>query len=192
MPPSPSTANVSFGPGVLRIAPLGTAEPANLDVAWPAGWVQLGSTTEGHAFASETSTAEATVAELIDPIRRVVTGRNESVAMTLAEMTLAHLKNALNGGLVTPVAAAAGPPAIRAHSIFEPPEPSEMVRQMLGWDSDDGLERWVWRQVFNTGNVEIPRRKGENYARISATFSLERPATARAYKAIFETSRVAA
>lgn len=95
---SPDTALMSFGPGVLRYAPLGTAEPTALVGAWPAGWVQLGYTTEGHQASYGLTIADVEVAELLDPVRRVTTKRDIRVAFGSAELTAEHVKLALNGG----------------------------------------------------------------------------------------------
>ncbi|HWI05052.1 MAG TPA: hypothetical protein VNT52_14670, partial [Acidimicrobiales bacterium] len=99
---SPDTANVTTGPGTLYYAPLGTTEPASRVAAWPAGWVAVGYTAEGHSFSSSLSIDDVEVAELLDPVRRVTTKRDTKVAFAMAEITLAHLKLLMNGGTTTP------------------------------------------------------------------------------------------
>lgn len=188
MPSSPSAANLSFGPGILRWAPLGTTEPTGLVDAWPAGWVQLGYTPEGNQWTYSLTVANAEVAELLDPVKRTTTGRDIQIAFALAEITAAHLKVVLNGGTITPEAG--GSPT---YSTYEPPELGGEVRCMLGWDADDALERAIYRQCLQIGDSATPRRKGTEYARFGATFGLEVPATgAKPFAHRFATARVAA
>lgn len=252
---SPDTSNVTTGPGTLMYAPLGTTEPATRVAAWPAGWVAVGYTAEGHSFSSSLSIDDVEVAELLDPVRRVTTKRDTKVAFAMAEITLAHLKLLLNGGTTTPdsqvitdaattnadatltsASAAftsddvgksitgAGIPAAttiasvtnattiemsasatataagvsvtivgRHGSRFEPPQVGAEVRAMLGWDSEDGMERAIWRRVLQSGNSEIARRKGADYAKFNAEFSLEQPgAGAAPFRWFFAEDRVAA
>jgi hypothetical protein len=57
---------------------------------------------------------------------------------------------------------------------------------MLGFESEDHTERWVYRQGINTGQMKIARQKGQNNAVIDAEFMLEKPATgSKLFKAIF-------
>lgn len=261
---SPDTANVTTGPGTLYYAPLGTTEPTTRVAAWPAGWVAVGYTAEGHSFSSSLSIDDVEVAELLDPVRRVTTKRDTKVAFAMAEVTLAHLKLLLNGGTTTadsfsvadgvttsgsptvtsvtaaftsaldlhkPISGVGIPPnsyigvvnsatsiglsssptlntpanaiatgtaialtiAGRYGSYFEPAQVGSEIRSMLGWDSEDGLERVIWRRVLQSGNSEIARRKGADFARFNAEFSLEQPGGGLApFRWFFETARVAA
>lgn len=253
---SPNTANVTTGPGTLFYAPLGTTEPATRVAAWPVGWVAVGYTSEGNAFSSSLSVDDIQVAELLDPVRRVTTKRDTKLTFTMAEMTLAHLKLALNGGSSTPDSAVltdgatttstpnlssatagfttavdvgktvtgAGIPAAttilsvtnsttvvmsanatataagvsvtivsRYGAYYEPPQVGAEVRVMLGWDAEDGLERVIYRRALQSGNSEIARRKGADYAKLAAEFSLEQPGAGLApFRHFFETTRVAA
>lgn len=185
---SPSVANIAFGPGRLYWAPLGTTEPTGLVDAWPSGWVPLGYTVDGHQQSYSLTVASAEVAELLDPVKRTTTGRNITVAFTLAEVTAAHLKVVLNGGTIVPEAG--GSPTF---STYEPPDVGSEVRSMLGWDADDDQERIIWRQVLQIGDAATPRRKGTDYARFGAEFGLEAPATgAKPFAHRFATARVAA
>lgn len=252
---SPDTANVTTGPGTLMYAPLGTTEPATRVAAWPAGWVAVGYTSEGHSFSSSLSIDDVEVAELLDPVRRVTTKRDTKVAFAMAEITLAHLKLLLNGGTTTPDSqvvtdaattnadatltsataaftsddvgksiTGAGIPAAttilsvtnattiemsaaatataagvsvtivgRHGSHYEPPQVGAEVRVMLGWDAEDDLERVIWRRVLQSGNSEVARRKGADYAKFNAEFSLEQPGGGLApFRWFFAEDRVAA
>lgn len=252
---SPDTGNVTTGPGTLYYAPLGTTEPASRTEAWPAGWVAVGYTAEGHSFSSSLSIDDVEVAELLDPVRRVTTKRDTKVAFAMAEITLAHLKLLMNGGTtvadsqviadagttnadatLTSASAAftsddvgksitgAGIPGgttilsvtnattiemsapatatatdvsvtivARHGSYYEPPQVGAEVRGMLGWDAEDELERVIWRRVLQSGNSEISRRKGADFAKFNAEFSLEQPGAGLApFRWFFAEDRVAA
>lgn len=171
---------IQLGPGTLRSAPLATAEPADIVSAYAAAWVDLGYTEEGSAFAYALSSDNVLVAEEFDPVRVVTTGRTATVAFALAQITAENLKRALNGGTIT-----TGTGIV----TFEPPAPGAEVRRMLAWDSEDGQERWIFRQCFQTGNVEVARRKAPAKSTIPTTFTLEKPTGLQPFKAMFTTAR---
>lgn len=168
-----NAAAVRFGkPGKLRIAPLGTAEPTTPTAAWPAGWVPLGYTDEGSAFNYEVSTDNVEVAEELDVLARVTTGRDASVEFALAEITYRNLTIAFNGGIVL------GDGAVWS---FEPPDLGNETRVMLGWDAmpvpaNNDL-RMIFRQCLQGGSLGLENRKGATKSTIGANFQLEKPAT---------------
>lgn len=177
------TPKIATDPGFLLWAPLGTAEPAHTvaggvftDV-WPTEWVVLGATEEGHAFSWSTSTEQIEVAEFLDPIKYVETGRTGSLAFALASITMANLKRALNGGTVTTTGSAA-----TTMATYTPPKLGESTRCMVGWESQDSTERLIAFQAFNTGSVEIARRKGAAKATIPVEYALEVPASGNPFK----------
>lgn len=256
---SPDPANITTGPGTLWQAPLGTDEPANHVVDWPAGWTRVGYTAEGSQSALAVATADVVVAELIEPVKTVTTGRSLRVGFAMAELTLSKLRLALNGGNVVGMTAAvvnnkaltanvATLTTAAAHgfivgdevtvadvdatfngtytitvvgsattfsyaktaanvvsvaatgvahvgtlgSWLEPPEIGEEVRTMLGFDSEDRLERIIWRKCFQAGSVNTPRRKGAEFARFPVEFAVERPAGGLApFRHGFDLTRVA-
>lgn len=169
---------IALGPGILYIAPLGTAEPTDLTTAWTTvdpAWAQLGYTDDGSTFKYKLDTEDVEVAEELDPIKKAVNSRSASVAFALAEMTATNLKRAMNGGTIT-----SGTGIV----TFEPPDLGTEVRTMLGWQSEDATERWVYRQCFSDGEVSTDRKKGSNKATIGVEFSLEKPSAAKIFKAI--------
>ncbi len=167
------SAAVRFGkPGKLYIAPLGTTEPTTEVAAWPAGWVALGYTDEGSAFNYEISTDNVEVAEELDVLARVTTGRDASVEFSLAEITKRNLTIAFNGGVVT---------ADGEDWTFEPPDIGSEVRVMLGWDAYPAVAsndlRIIFRQCLQGGSLGLENRKGSAKSTISMNFQLEKPAT---------------
>ncbi len=168
-----NAAAVRFGkPGKLRIAPLGTAEPTTATSAYPAGWVPLGYTDEGSAFNYEISTDNVEVAEELDVLARVTTGRDASVEFALAEITYKNLVIAFNGGIIVGDGQA---------WEFEPPDLGNEVRVMLAWDAmptPAGNDlRIILRQCLQGGSLGLENRQGATKATIAANFQLEKPAT---------------
>lgn len=166
---------VRFGlPGLLRVAPLGTAEPVAVDDAWPSGWIALGYTDEGSVINYELSTDNVEVAEELDVFARVTTGRDASVEFALAEMTYFNLNIAFNGGIL---------PALDQAGVddwvFEPPALGDEARIMLGWDAyADHTKndlRYIFRKCLQGGSLGLENRKGVTKSTIPVTFQLEKP-----------------
>lgn len=173
-------ATIALGPGHLLIAPLGTPEPTNLATAWDEDWTDLGYTAEGSEFVYEVTSAPVEVAEELDPVRIVMTGRNARVNFALAEITAANLKRALNGGTIT-----TGTGIV----TFDPPAPGAEVRTMLGWESDAEDERWIFRQCLQSGSLSLVRRKGAEKSTLPVSFALEKPAGLQPFRAILDDAR---
>ena len=184
MPQTPTPAPLlATDPGFLFWAPLGTAEPTHavtgsvFSDAWPVAWIRLGATEEGHNFNWQTTTEQITVAELLDPIKYVSTGRTGSLAFALADFTMSNVKRALNGGNITTTGTGA-----TTMSTYVPPATGQEVRSMIGWESQDATERLIAYQCFNTGQVSIARRKGAAKATLPVEFSLEVPTSGNPFK----------
>lgn len=159
---------VKVGPGLLYIAPLGSTEPSNLTTPWATvdvDWLPIGYTEEGHEFSSEPSFEPITVAEELTPIRYEEADKTEMLSFAAAEMTVENLTRAFNGGVVTTISGT----VVR----YEPPALGSATRAMLGWESNDGTERWVFRKCVQSGNVTIARRKSPDKALINMEFRLE-------------------
>lgn len=177
------TPAIATDPGYLFWAPLGTAEPTHTVAgsvftdAWPAAWKVLGATEEGHNFTWSTSTETIEVAEFLDPIKYVTTGRSGSIAFALASITAENVKRALNGGTLATTGTGA-----TTMTTFTPAAMGAEVRCMIGWESQDSTERLVAYQCFNTGSVSIARRKGAAKATIPVEFGLEVPTTGQPFK----------
>lgn len=162
---------VKFGPGKLYIAPIGTAEPADLTAAWNAAWIYAGYTDAGHTFTYTPSYENIEVAETLLPIAKVATAQEYTLEFAFAEITARAVQIALNGGTIT--ASGTGATAI---DKFEPLAfGTTETRVMIGWQSDPGDERWVWRRCLQTGTVAIARQRGAAKGTIPVNFSLETP-----------------
>lgn len=173
-------ANVSLGAGYLYIAPLSSTEPTDLVSAWPGAWTLLGYTEDGSQFSYDIKAEDIMVAEEFDPVKIAVSGRTLKVEFKLAEITATNLKRASNGGTLTSGAGIV---------TFDPPAPSTEVRTMLGFQSEDNLERWVFRQCLQRGPISIDRKKAPNKSLIPVAFGLEKPSSTQPFKAIFDSTR---
>lgn len=181
----PSSANLSLGPGRLYVAPLGTAEPTDLVTPLPAVWSEVGYTSEGSEITYSMSADPVEVAESLDPLFNRTTSRSGTCAFAMAENTVRNLTLAFNGGTITTTGTGAS-----QIFTYEPPQPGKEVRRMIVWQSEDGTERWILRQVFQAGDVTTARRKGATYATLPVSFALEAPATGLTpFRAIYAGTR---
>lgn len=174
---------LSTDPGFLFHAPLGSSEPANTVTggvftdAWPVAWSLLGATEEGHNFDFATSTEPIEVAEFLDPIKYVETGRTGSISFALASIVMSNMKRALNGGTVVTTGTGA-----TTMATYTPPGIGQSVRCMIGWESQDSTERLIAYQCFNTGTVTLARRKGANKTTLPVEYALEIPTSGVPFK----------
>jgi len=174
-------AAVRFGkPGKLYIAPIETApgtptvEPTDTVTAWDAAWVPLGYTDEGSVFNYEVSMDNVEVAEELDPLARVTTGRDASIEFALAEITQRNLMIAFNGGILE---------GDGLKWEFEPPDLGNEQRVMIGWDAVGTVAnndlRMIFRRCLQGGSIGLENRKGTQKSLISANFQLEKPLDGR-------------
>jgi hypothetical protein len=171
-----NAAAVRFGkPGKLYMGlTLLAVEPTAVNTAWSADWIPMGYTSEGSAFNYSISTDNVDVAEELDVLARVTTGRDASVEFALAEITKRNLNIAFNGGVVLGDGAAWS---------FEPPDLGAETRVIIGWDaSPDPLTndlRIIFRQCLQGGSLGLENRKGSAKSTIATQFQLEKPATGK-------------
>lgn len=180
MPTTP-TPNVLTDPGYLFWSPLGTAEPTNtvtaskFSDAWGVAWIPLGATEEGSTFANSISVEPIAVAEFFDPIKYATTERTGNFAFALADITLANIKRAFNGGALSVVS---GTGATQLNK-YEPPNPGEEVRCMLGWESLDNTMRIIVRQTINAAEIGMAFQKAPAKATLACQFNFEKPVSAQ-------------
>lgn len=164
---------LSYGAGYLYYAALATSFPANtvsgsvFTDTWT-GWTLLGVTKEGHTFSYQLSVDQVEVAEYLDPVANVTSGRQVGMTMELAQIHLTNVKRALNGGTLSTSGSGA-----TLLSSYTPPAIGSEVRAMIGWESTDNTERIIFPQAFQVGNVEISRKKGADYATLPLEWRAE-------------------
>ena len=167
---------LGLNPGNIYWAPLGTAitDPTPVASKLPvlgAPWVALGYTDEGFSWSYAIGTENVEVAELLDPAAVITTSRTITATFSLAQINNANLKYALNGGTITATGTGA-----TALSKLEAPALGAEVRAMIAWQSTDDTERLILKQVLQSGEVSIARRKGAAKALIPFTMTAEAPA----------------
>lgn len=181
--PSIATPTLLTDPGYLFRAPIGTALPTNTVAGsvftdeWAAAWIPIGATNEGSVFSYEMTSEAIFVAELFDPVKYAVTEASGSIAFAMADWTLQKLKFAMNGGTMTLVSGTGA----TALTSLEPPEPSEVLRCMIGWQSLDNTTRIVARQCLNATAVESSFQRAPEKGLIPVQFSFERPPAAKSF-----------
>jgi hypothetical protein len=138
--------------GTIRVAPVATADPADVAAAWPAGWVDLGYTSEDGVTFTDARTLEAIpVWQLLYPARRVVTERDATVAFTLRQFSRDQVVFAFGGGDVVE-----DPPAASGNFRYTPPAPEVIDERRLGveWLDGDKTFRLILPRGIVTENVE--------------------------------------
>ena len=159
-------AAISVGPGVLYIAPVGAVEPTTVSSTYDAAFVPIGYTDAGHTFTYDNQTADVPVAESLDPILVVPTGRVITIAFAFAEISAKHLQSAIGGGTIT---------TSGGTTIFNPPAIGVQAGVCLAWDSFDQTERMLWRNCIATGSVAVARQKAPAKATLPASFRALQP-----------------
>lgn len=162
-----SPAAVKLGPGLLYVAPIGTTEPTTGSGALPSAWVALGYTEEGSEVTFDMTFEDVDVAEELDSVKTVATGRATSVKFALAEMCARNLSTAFNGGTISSPSS--------GFVTFDPPDLGEETRLMIVWQADDNQERWLFRRCLQVGSVTIARKKAPDKATIPCEFKTEIP-----------------
>jgi|SRR4051812_22556579 hypothetical protein len=168
-----------YGAGYLYKAILGSTLPINTVIGskftdtWQAAWIPIGITREGNEFSYQVNTDTVEAAEYLDPLKIVSTGRSIGVSFEMLQIHLGNFKTAMNGGTQATVS---GTTTTQLTSLI-PPVVGAEVRTMLGWESEDATERWVWYQCFQTGEIRVGRRKGAANAGIPVDFGVEQPSS---------------
>lgn len=171
---------LALGPGKLLVAPVGSAEPADLTTAWNAAWKEIGYTDEGSELAFDLTWDDVTVAEEVDPVGQVLKERVTSVSFAMAEVTVRNLRIALNGGTIT---------SGTGIQTYVPPAASAEGFLAIGFESDDAQERWVFRKTKQSGKVALKRRKGADKTVIPVTMKVFKPTGLDPWKWIAANSR---
>ena len=167
---------LALGPGYLYWAPLATTLPANTVAgsvftdAWPAGFILLGATENGHEFQYDLSVDPVEVEEYLEPVKFVTKGRQTGMKFELAQIHATNMKRAMNGGTITVTGTAA-----TTLSKLSPPALGAEVRAIIGWESTDSTERMIGYQCLQQGSISMKRQKGASKATIPVEFKFEQP-----------------
>lgn len=172
----PSDAT-SVGPGFLFRFIIGTAVPtmtstaSKFSDALGAAFIPVGVTRDGSTFSYETTSEDIVVAEYLDPLDTIETGRNIGVAFDLAYITDKSYAMAFNGGTTTNVSGTAA----TAVSKFAPPSLGASVKTGLAWESQDGTQRAFFYECLQSGNIQFSNSKAPNFQSLPLTFKVTQP-----------------
>jgi len=149
--------------------------------AWPAIWIPIGVTKDGSETSTKPDTGNLEVAEYLYPVRVVMTGTETKVTIEIAEYTARNKAWTMNGGTLTTVSGAGSTLLTK----LAPPTTGQEVRTMIGWESEDGTERAVYRQLLQTGDVKTAHKKGTDYATLPVEFTVEQPVSGDPFEEFF-------
>lgn len=138
MPPTLTVPVTNIGAGIILIAPIGSTEPVNTGSgniftdSWDPAWVVAGATASGSVFSYQTKVTGVDAAEYLDPLAYETDSREGSFEFEMIHISARTLKFALNGGTTTVTGSGA-----TTVTKYEPPDPGNEIRQMVGWESRD-------------------------------------------------------
>ena len=154
---------VIAGNGRIFVAPVGTTAPADVTTAWAAAWIDLGYATEdGVTFTVGRTVTDIMAWQAFDPIRRVITAMNTTIAFVLQQWNEHTTKLAFGGGTITTTA---GPPA---HYLYTPPAAEVIDERAVGIEWLDGTKIYrlliakamvtddVSTQLVRTDTAQLP------------------------------------
>lgn len=165
-----NTDEIDLGPGVLYVAPVGTADPTSASATLPSAWREVGYTNEGSTIDIAYSNTGIPVAEEFYPVRYVTTNVEMSLGFAMKQASRRNLALAMNMGA----------DAANDGTSIEPPSPGDEVRVKIALVTDAGA-MWVFRQCFQGGNLQISRQKAPNVATLPVQFRLEKPTGAEPF-----------
>lgn len=151
------TAQIRIAPqGDIYVAPVGTTDPADEDDAWPAGWVNLGLTTEeGVSLTDSKTITEIRSWQLFYAARRTVNARDFSIGFGLQQWNKTTLSLAFGGTTTTTPSP--------GHYKVAPPAPATIDYRKVGVEWQDGsyIYRLLMSKALNTENVQTMLRRSE-------------------------------
>lgn len=128
------TEIVVAGDGRIYVAPVGTAEPADIDTAPSATWIDLGYTTEdGVEFTFDRETTEIMGWQSRDPLRTIATAEPKMIKFTMLQLNKDTWKFALGGGTTS---------GSLGLYLYEPPTPGAVDERAMIVELWDGATKW--------------------------------------------------
>lgn len=168
---SATVSNLVLGSANLYAAPFGTTETglttlSSLSTAPTGGWVDLGASKDGVTLTVNQEFTELEVDQVIDVAGNRLTKRSFQISTNLAELTLANLQLAMNGGATaTGTGTATFTPATATNA-----EPTYTALVIDGVAPGGKPRRIIVRKALSTDNVEFAYKKDEQ-AVFSVTFT---------------------
>lgn len=141
--------------GRVLVAPVGTAAPADVTAAFSGTWVELGYINDDGVNPSFGKTILAVMAwQSQNPIRRKITGRDETLAFTMKQWNKFNLIFAFGGGAVTVVSA--------GEYRYAPPDPEDLDERALAIEWEDGTKKYrlIVVRGMVSDNVQTQLQRG--------------------------------
>lgn len=135
--------------GSVYLAPVGTTEPADISASWPAGWTDLGFTSEdGVTINDSKEITDIPVWQLFYAARKIVTAKDLQISFALRQFNGVNVEFAFGGGLVS----VDGTGKYR----YTPPAPEDIDERALGieWLDGDKTYRWIIPRGLIVDDVE--------------------------------------
>lgn len=151
--PAQNSAQVRVGAtGKLYVAPLGTAAPADANVAWPSGWVEVGLTTDdGVNVNPSLARKDLNAWQSLYPVRTIITSRGIEMAFKLIQKAGTNLQLVFGGGSITNLGGA--PVSYK----YVPPAASFIDERAFGLEVNDGsiTDRFLFYRglITDIGNI---------------------------------------
>ena len=103
----------------------------------------------------------------------VITAYQGTVDFALSQLTAKNLSICFNGGTIT---------TNTGDVWFDPPAAGTETFTMLGWQSNDATERYVWRKCLQVGATATARQKVLPQALLPVSFRIVKPASLQPWK----------
>lgn len=168
---STNASNLVLGSANLYVAPFGASEAtittlSSLGVAPSGAWTDLGATTDGVTLTVNQEFTELAVDQVVDVVGNRLTKRSFQISTNLAELTLANLQLAMNGGAVaTGTGTSTFTPATATNA-----DPTYQALIIDGTAPNGKPRRIIVRKALSTDNVEFVYKKDEQSV-YSVTFT---------------------
>lgn len=167
-----TVSNLVLGSANLYVASFGVSEAAIVSLSslsapvTAPGWTDLGATSDGVTLTVNQEFTELAADQIIDIPGNRLTKRSFQVATNLAELTLANLQLAMNGGSV----ATAGGTSTFTPAAGSNAEPAYSALVIDGIAPGGKPRRVIVRKALSTDNVEFVYKKDEQSV-FSVTFT---------------------
>ena len=152
---------VVAGNGTVYVAPVGSTQPTTPTASPAAAWLDLGYVSEDGVTFTESKDIEDVLAwQSFYPVRKIVTGKEASLAFVLREWDERSIALAFGGGTVTQPSAGVW--------RYEPPAPGTLDLRAMMIDWQDGTKNYrliiprglvveaVETNLTRTGAADLP------------------------------------
>lgn len=158
-----NVSNLVLGTANLYVATFGTTETgvttlSSLSTAPTGGWTAVGATSDGVTLTIKQSYTELEADQVLDVAGNRLTKREMTIETNLAELTLANLQTALNGGSI---ATGTGTSTFDPGANLSGAEPAYSALIIDGVSPGGKPRRVIVRKALQTGDVQFAYKKGD-------------------------------